>query len=361
MNIGVPKERRKSEYRIGLTPTRVQLLANAGHQVFVERGAGVGAGHHDDHYVRAGARIVYSGDELYGRSDLVVKVARPTAEELDWLRPGQGVMAFWHLASAAHAKIEKLVDARITVIAYEMIQTDDGRLPALRPMSEIAGRMSAHVAATLLQNDHGGKGVLLGGLPGVAPAEVVILGAGTTGLNAARAFVGLGATVYMLDRDLDQLERVYLHDNRIITMVAHPHNIEKVCRFADVLIGAVLVPGQRTPVLVTRRQVSEMRRRSVIIDVDIDMGGSIETARPTSHETPTYLVDDVIHYCVPNMAGALGRTGTHALNNAIWPFVQMLADNGITNTINDSMTVARGVAMHDGQIVSPALRAENPS
>ncbi len=358
MNIGVPKERRKSEFRIGLTPTRVQLLTNAGHKVYIERGAGIGAGHHDDHYVRAGARTVYSGEELYGRSDLVVKVARPTAEELDWLRPGQAVMAFWHLASAARAKIDKLVDARITVIAYEMIESDDGRLPALRPMSEIAGRMSAHVAATLLQNDHGGKGVLLGGLPGVAPAEVVILGAGTTGLNAARAFVGLGATVYVLDKDVDQLERVYHHDSRIITMVSHPHNIEKVCRFADVLVGAVLHRGTRTPVLVSRRHVSEMRRRSVIIDIDIDMGGSIETARPTSHETPTYLVDDVIHYCVPNMAGALGRTGTHALNNAIWPFVQMIADDGITNAINDNMTLARGVVMHDGQIVSPALRAE---
>lgn len=358
MNIGIPRERRPDENRVGLTPTRVGLLVADGHQCYVERGTGLGAGFNDDSYTRAGAQIVYSGEEAYGRADLVIKVVRPTDEEMTWLRPGQAVMAFWHIASASPNKLDTLLRERITAIAYEMIQTDDGALPVLRPMSQIAGRMSAHVAASLLQNDRGGKGVLLGGLPGVPPAEVVILGAGTVGQNAARAFVGLGATVYVLDKDVTKLERLAETDHRVITMMAYPHTIEKAVHFADVLVGAILAPGLRTPIMVSRDMVREMRRRSVIIDISVDQGGCIETSRPTTHKSPTYMVDDVIHYCVPNMAGVLGRTATHALTNATSPFVELLTSQGIEAGLTHPH-LARGILTHAGQIVSTALSQES--
>ena len=354
MNIGIPRERRPDENRVGLTPWRVEALAAAGHRCYVEQGAGVGAGFSDESYTRAGGQIVYSGEEVYGRADLVVKVGRPTNEEMNWLRTGQAVMAFWHLAAAQPAKLDLLLRRQITSIAYEMIQNDDGSLPVLRSMSQIAGRMSAHIAAGLLQNDRGGKGVLLGGLPGVAPAEVVVLGAGVVGTNAARAFAGLGATVYVLDRDVNRLERLTEQGNRFITLFSHPHNIEKVVHFADVVIGAVLVPGSRAPVLVTRDMVRKMRRRSVIVDIAIDQGGCIETSRPTTHQSPTFLVDDVIHYCVPNMAGVLGRTATHALTNATARYISYMVEHGIEAAI-DGTALGRGVVTHNGQITATAL------
>ncbi len=356
MNIGVPRERRVSEQRVGLTPAGVELLVADGHQCHVEQGAGLGAGFSDEDYARAGARIVYSGEEAYGRADLVIKVARPTVAELAWLRPRQTVLAFWHLASASPDNLEVLLRQNITAIAYETIQADDGTLPVLRPMSQIAGRMAANVAAYLLQNDHGGKGILLGGVPGVPPAEVVILGAGVVGACAARAFSGMGANVYVLDRELRRLEAVASRCERTVTMLAHPVNISKTARFADVLVGAVLVPGARAPLLVSRQLVSEMRPRSVILDIAIDQGGCVETSRPTSHGTPTFVAENVIHYCVPNMAGVLGRTATHALGNAALPFVQLLAAAGAEAAIARSPALARGVATHAGEIASAALR-----
>ncbi len=359
MNIGVPRERRPDEHRVGLTPTRVEMLTRAGHRCYVEHSAGLGAGFQDDAYVRAGAQIVYSPEEVFGRADLVIKVARPTAEEGQWLRPGQVIMAFWHLATASSEKLQRLRDHRITAIAYEMIRNDDGSAPILRPMSQIAGRMSAHIAAGLLQNNYGGRGVLLGGLPGVPPAEVVILGAGTAGMAAARAFTGLGASVYILDRDVTHLERVFEHEQRrVTTMMAHRHNIEKVVKFADVVVGAVLIPGARTPVLVTREMVRTMRRRAVILDIDIDQGGSIETARPTTHQTPTYLAEDVIHFCVPNLAGVLGRTASHALAIATWPYVHHITEHGLDTAITHSSSLQRGVAIRDGDVVALDSRPE---
>lgn len=355
MNIGIPRERRPDEYRVGLTPTGVQLLAVDGHHCYVEQGAGLGAGFSDDDYSRAGGQIVYSGEEVYGRADLVVKVARPTAEELAWLHAAQTVLAFWHLAAASPDNLETLLREKISAIAYETIQAEDGTLPVLRPMSQIAGRMSATVAAGLLRNDRGGKGVLLGGVPGVPPAEVVILGAGVVGTYAARAFLGLGASVYVLDRDLANLERIAQMDERAISMVSHSFNVRKVARFADVLIGAVLVPGARTPVLVTREMVRDMRPRSIILDIAVDQGGCVETSRPTMHRTPTFVAENVIHYCVPNMAGVLGRTATHALNNATWPYVQLLVAAGTGEALARSPALARGASTHAGSVVSPAL------
>jgi alanine dehydrogenase len=355
MNIGIPLERRPDEYRVGLTPAGVQMLGADGHVCYVERGAGLGAGFSDEDFAAVGARTVYSGEEAYGRADLVLKVARPTAEELRWLRPGQTVLAFWHLASASPDHLETLLQRRITAIALEMIQADDGTLPVLRPMSQIAGRMVTSVAAALLGNDHGGKGILLGGMPGVPAAEVVILGAGVVGTFAARAFVGLGASVHVLDHDLRRLEQIEERGPGLTTMVSHAFNIQKVVKFADVLVGAVLAQGERTPVLVTREMVGSMRPRSVVIDVAIDQGGCVETSRPTLHSAPTFIDENVIHYCVPNMPGVLGRTATHALSNATWPFARLLATRGAGAAAGESAALARGVATHDGQIVAASL------
>lgn len=360
MNIGIPRERRPDENRVGLTPAGVQLLVADGHHCYVEQGAGWGAGFGDEELERAGAHIVYSGEEAYGRADLVVKVARPTAEELHWLRGEQTVLAFWHLASASTDNLEHLVKRKVTAIAYETIQAEDGSLPVLRSMSQIAGRMSAHVAASLLQNDCGGKGILLGGVPGVPPAQVVILGAGVVGTHAARAFLGLGATVYVLDHDLSRLEHLTGQCGQVITLVSHAFNIHKVISFADVLVGAVLVPGMRAPCLVSRPLVRAMRPRSLILDIAIDQGGCVETSRPTTHETPTYVEENILHYCVPNMPGVLGRTATHALNNAAWPFVQLIATAGSAEAIARNPALARGVATQNGQIVARPLAALTP-
>jgi alanine dehydrogenase len=355
MNVGIPRERRPDEYRVGLTPAGVDLLTGDGHACHVETGAGLGAGFSDDDYARAGAHIVYSGEEAYGRADLVIKVARPVAEELGWLRSSQMVMAFWHLASASRDNLDTLLRLKITAIAYETIQADDGTLPVLRPMSQIAGRMAAPVAASLLRNDRGGKGILLGGVPGVPPAEVVILGAGEVGVNAARGFLGLGASVHVLDRDLERLERVVRLGLPVVTMISHSFNVRKVTRFADVLVGAVLQPGHRAPVIVTREMVQAMRSRTVILDIAIDQGGCVETSRPTTHRTPTFVAEGIIHYCVPNMAGVLGRTATHALNNATWPFIQLITAHGPDQALAASSALARGAATRDGQLMEGAL------
>jgi alanine dehydrogenase len=351
MHLGIPKERRPNEHRVGLTPAGVELLAADGHRCYVEAGAGLGAGFADEDYARAGAAVVYSGEEAYGRADLVVKVSRPTSAELAWLRAGQTVLAFWHLASASPDNVEALQRQKVTAIAYELVRADDGSLPVLRTMSQIAGRMSANIAAGLLRNDRGGKGILLGGVPGVPPAEVVILGAGEVGAHAARAFLGLGASVYVLDRDLDRLGRLAAQMPALVTMVSHAFNVRKTARFADVLVGAVLVPGQRSPIVVPRDLVAEMRPRSVILDIAIDQGGCVETSRPTTHTVPTFVAENVTHYCVPNMPGVLGRTATHALNNATWPLVQLIASAGVEAAIERSQPLARGVATVAGRVV----------
>lgn len=357
-NISVPRERRPNEHRVGLTTSAVQLLIAAGYTCYIERGAGLGAGFSDDDYAKAGAHIVYSGEEAYGRGDLVLKVTRPTTEELPWMRDGQTVAAFWHLASASPDNLEALLKKKITAITYETIQEDNGTLPVLNPMSQIAGKMISNISAALLRNDRGGKGILLGGVPGVPPAQVVILGAGVVGTSAARSFASTGASVYVLDRDITRLERLTELEPHVITMVSHPFNVRKVAHFADVLVGAVLVPGMRAPIVVTRDMVKEMRPRSLIIDVSIDEGGCIETSRPTSHQSPTFIEENIIHYCVPNMTGVLGRTATHALNNATWPFILLIASVGIEAAIEQNQALARGVATHNGKIVSPLLSNE---
>jgi alanine dehydrogenase len=360
MHIGVPRERHVDEHRVGLTPAGVELLTAAGHVCSVESDAGRGAGFSNVDYERAGGRIVYSSEEAHGRADLVFRVGQVTEEEAGWLQPGAIIAGFLHLAARRRTVVETLLEKRITAIAYETIQQDDGVLPVLVPMSQVGGRMVPQVAARLLQNDHGGKGILLGGVPGVPPAEVLIIGAGTVGTAAAHAFLGIGATVYLLDRDLARLQRIddrCAGGRRPIMMVSHPFNIRKTVKFADVLVGAVLVPGARTPVVVTREMVKSMKPRSVIIDVAIDQGGCVETSRPTTHRDPTFVEEGIIHYCVPTMTSVVARTATHAFNNAMWPFMWEVARLGLDEALGRMPALKRGVATHAGHVVNAALAA----
>jgi alanine dehydrogenase len=359
MHIGVPRERHVDEHRVGLTPAGVELLTAAGHVCSVESDAGRGAGFSSVDYERAGGRIVYSPEEAHGRADLVFRVGPVTEDEAAWLQPGAIIAGFLHLAARGRAVVEALLAKRITAIAYETIQ-HDGALPVLTPLSQVAGRMVPQVAARLLQNDHGGKGILLGGVPGVPPAEVVIIGGGTLGAAAAHSFLGIGATVYLLDRDLSRLQHIdeaCAGGRRPIMMVSHPFNIRKAVRFADVLVGAVLVPGTRTPIVVTREMVASMKPRSVILDIAIDQGGCVETSRPTTHRDPTFVEEGMIHYCVPNMTSVVARTATHAFNNAMWPFMWEVARAGLNDALASMPALKQGIATHGGHVVNAALAA----
>lgn len=356
MNICIPKERRDSEYRVGLTPAGVQLLTADGHDLFVEHEAGLGSGFQDHAYQQAGATIVYSGDEIYGRAELILKVAPPTNQEYDWMREGLTLMGFLHLSAGSSNKAKSLLDKNITAVGYEIIQDQEGKLPVLKPMSQLAGRMIPQIAATLAQNNYGGKGFALGGVPGIPAADVIILGAGTVGMNAARVFLGLGANVYLLDNSLEVLQEIDREfHSQVNTLVSYPFNIEKVCKFANVVVGAVLVPGAPSPVIVTREMVKLMHSRSIVIDASIDQGGCLETSRPTNHSNPTYLEEDVIHYCVPNMTGVLGRTATHSLSNASWPFIKQVAGSGIDLALEKNISLKNGVYTYQQEIVNQAL------
>jgi alanine dehydrogenase len=350
MNIGIPKERRKFEYRVGLSPAGVEMLSRGGHDAYVEHDAGRGAGFSDQEYEQAGARIVYSGHEVFGRADLLLKVARPLPEEIEWLRPGTAIAGLLHLGSARHDKIERLLENRITAIAYEQITLADGSVPIRRPLSQIGGTLAAQIGARLLQNNAGGKGVLIGGGPGVPPAEVAVIGAGIAGSCAVRAFCGMGAHVTVLDTDLDALQRVLDSHSGVATLVSNSVNIARVCAFADVVVGAILVPDERPPIIISREVVKSMKSRSVLMDISIDEGGCFETSRPTTHEQPTFVDEGVIHYCVPNMPSAVARTATHAFLAAAYPFIQEIASKGVQATIDDNPAIAHGIATHQGEV-----------
>jgi alanine dehydrogenase len=356
MDIGIPRQKRPYDYRVGMTPMGVEVLAKLGHRCYIESGAGQGSGFDDDRYRQAGGQIVYSTEELYGRGELILTISRPLLSEFELMPEGQVLCGFLHLAVAHPRKLEILLARNITAIGYETIQLDDGHLPVLLPASQIAGRMVPHVAAHLLQNNAGGHGILLGGVPGVPPANVVVLGAGVVGANAARAFISMGAHVTVLDTDLRRLQELEAMDGHVATMVAYDFNIARVVKRADVLVGAVLIPGRRTPVLVTREMVRTMKARAVIMDVSIDQGGCIETSRPTTYQNPTYIEEGVIHYCVPNMTGVLARTTTHAINNATWPFIREITEKGIEQALADNAGLHHGLNTHQGQLVHPALR-----
>jgi len=358
MNIGIPKETRPYEYRVGLSPAGVEILIQNGHQVYVEHEAGVGAGFSDLEYETAGARISYSSDEVFGRADLLLKVARPTKDELDWLRPGTTVAGLLHLASARRDKVDALLEKKITSLAYEQIELEDGSLPVLRPFSEIGGSMTATLAARFLQNNRGGKGILLGGIPGVPPAEVVILGSGVVAKYAAKSFLGLGSHVTVIGNDLAGLQRMQEDLPSVVTMISTKRNIEKVTAYADVVVGAVLISGQRSPIIVTREMVQKMKPRSVIIDVSIDQGGCFETSRPTTHELPTYVEEGVTHYCVPNMPSVIARTATHAFVNAAMLYILEIANNGVEAAIAADPSLEMGINTHDGKLVHLTLLEE---
>jgi alanine dehydrogenase len=351
MNIGIPKERRPFELRVGLSPAGVEILTQQGHQVYVEHEAGVGAGFDYREFENAGARVVYSPEEVFVRGDLLLKVARPTKEELGWLRPNTTILGLLHLASSREDKVEVLLEKKITSIAYEQIETVNGELPVLRPFSQIGGKMAASVASRLLQNNWGGKGILLGGIPGVPPAEVVVIGGGVVGLYATEAFIGLGAHVTILDKNVDVLQHVYDRFPCVTTMLSTRRNIEKATSFADVVVGAVLVTGERTPILITREMMRAMKPRSVFIDVSIDQGGCAETSRPTMHDQPTYVEEGVIHYCVPNMPGVVARTATHAFVNAAMPYIEEIANKGVADAIAQSEAISKAVNTHNGELV----------
>jgi alanine dehydrogenase len=350
MNVGIPKERRAFEYRVGLSPAGVEILCQNGHTVFVEHEAGKGAGFEDKEYEDIGAKIVYSAEEAFGRAELVLKVARPTEEELPLLQAGSTLVGLLTLPSARQNLIDGLLTKKITVIASEQICEPDGTMPVLRSLSQIGGAMAAEVAARLLQSNQGGRGILLGGIPGIPPAEVVVLGAGTVGTYATRAFVGLGAHVTVLDKDFYALQRISQAGLSIVTMLATERNIIRSCEYADVLVGAVLVPGTRAPVLVSRETVKRMKARSVIIDLSIDEGGCVETSRPTMHDRPSYIEENVIHYCVPNMPGIVARTATHAYVNVAMPYIQKIANLGAEKAITENPAIEAAVNMHQGEL-----------
>ena len=351
MIIGIPKERRPFEFRVGLPPAAVEILCQHGHQVYVEHEAGIKMGFDDRQFEKAGARIAYSPEEVFGRADLVLKVARPIRDEFNWIQPGSAIAGLLHLSSARHDKVDILLEKKITSIAYEQIQLPDGSLPVLRPLSQIGGAMAAQIAARLLQNNWGGKGILMGGVPGVPPAEVVVLGAGMVGTYAAQMFIGMGAHVTVIDQNIAALQALWDRHNCIVTMTSTKRNIERATAFADVLVGAVLVPGQRAPILVTREMVRAMKPRSVIIDVSIDEGGCVETSRPTTHEHPVYIEEGMLHYCVPNMPGAVARTATYAFVNVAMPYIEKLANLGVEDAIRSDPAIGMAVNTYQGELV----------
>jgi alanine dehydrogenase len=349
MRVGVPKEIKDHEDRVGLVPSSVAELVHHGHEVLVERGAGVGAGLGDDLYVTAGARIVEGAEEVFARSEMIVKVKEPLAVERKRLRRGQVLFTYLHLAPDRE-QTEDLLKSGVTAIAYETVTSPTGTLPLLTPMSEVAGRLAPQVGAHYLERAAGGRGVLLGGVPGVPPAEVVVLGGGVSGTHAATIALGMGATVFVVDRSAEVLRRLAAQFPGLRTIFSTRDALGAILRRADLLVGAVLVPGAAAPKLVTREMVASMKPNSVIVDIAIDQGGCCETSKPTSHSHPTYVEEGVIHYCVTNMPGAVARTSTFALNNATLPFALALADRGWRKAIAEDPHLRNGLNVHEGKV-----------
>jgi alanine dehydrogenase len=348
--VGVPNEIKTHEYRVAMTPVGVEELSRAGHKVLIQAGAGQGSGISDDLYREHGAEIVATPEDVWNNADLVVKVKEPLPVEWPLMRSGQVVFTFFHFA-ADERLTRAVLSSGITAVAYETIRDARGNLPLLTPMSEVAGRISIQEGAKFLERPFEGRGILLGGVPGVLPANVVILGGGIVGANAAKVAAGLGTNVTILDINLDRLR--YLDDvmpRNVTTLYSDRHNILNSLSRADLLIGAVLIPGARAPHLVRREDLKRMPSRAVIIDVSIDQGGCVETSRPTTHSQPTFIVEDVVHYCVTNMPGAVGRTSTYALTNVTLPYVLQLAQKGLDRAISENPALKHGVNIHRGKV-----------
>lgn len=355
MIIGVPREVKDNENRVAATPASVFELVSHGHTVLVESGAGTGSGYPDDEYAGEGAEIVDNERAVWDRAEMILKVKEPVASEYDLMREGQILFTYLHLA-ADEPLTRALIERKVRAIAYETVQLPSGQLPLLTPMSEVAGRMSIQVGATYLQQTHGGKGILLGGVPGVTDADVVIIGGGIVGTNAAKVAIGMGANVTIIDLNVDRLR--YLDDvmhGRIHTLASSRRNIANALEKADLVIGSVLIPGARAPKLVTAEMVRRMKPGGVMVDVAIDQGGCFETSRPTTHSDPTFLVDGVVHYCVTNMPGAVPRTGTQALTNVTTPYARAIADKGWQQALRDDPALALGANVIDGHVTYGAV------
>ena len=350
MRVGVPKEIKNHEYRVGLVPSSVLELVHHGHEVLVQKGAGLGAGLTDEDYIAAGAKIIETADEIFASADMILKVKEPQADERKKLRPGQILFTYLHLAPDA-PQTKDLIDSGAVCIAYETVTAANGSLPLLTPMSEVAGRLAPQVGAHALEKAQGGRGVLLGGVPGVPAAEVVILGGGVSGTHAATIAVGMGAQVTVVDRSADALKRLASQFGTLISTVFSTRSaIEELVRRADLLIGTVLVPGAAAPKLVTRDMLKTMKPGSVIVDVAIDQGGCVETSHATTHADPTYVVDGVVHYCVANMPGAVARTSTFALNSVTLPFTLALADKGWRKALEQDPHLREGLNVCEGKL-----------
>jgi alanine dehydrogenase len=355
MRIGVPKEIKTQEYRVGMTPAGVKILTDRGHTVLVEQGAGLGSGLSDDAYAKAGATLVPTKEDVWGGADMIVKVKEPIAPEFPLMKKDLLLFTYLHLA-AAHELGKELLARGVNGVAYETLEPTPGDLPLLTPMSAVAGRMAVQAGAAYLEREKGGKGVLLGGVPGVKRGKVVVIGGGVVGQNAARIAMGFGASTTVLDVNLKTLAYIDdVYEGRIHTQYSDPLNIEAAVVSADLVIGAVLIAGARAPRLVTAKHVKEMEAGSVIVDVSIDQGGCVETARPTTHDNPTYVVDDVIHYGVANMPGAVPRTSTFALTNATISYVARLADKGLEKAIADEPYFVTGVNTYKGTVPHKAV------
>ncbi|MFD4671000.1 alanine dehydrogenase [Lentzea sp. NPDC058450] len=355
MLVGVPKEIKNHEYRVAITPAGVVELVRRGHSVVIERDAGAGSSFPDHEYVAAGARIAVTADEVWGLADLVLKVKEPIEPEYHRMRRDQVLFTYLHLAASPECT-SAIAASGITAIAYETVQLADGSLPLLAPMSEIAGRMAAQVGAHCLERAQGGRGVLLGGAPGVAAGKVAVIGAGVAGMNAATMAVGMQAEVVVLDNNVNRLRQIdFVYRGHLQTIASNAYEVEKACRWADLVVGAVLVPGARAPKLVSNQLVSTMRPGSVLVDIAVDQGGCFEDTRPTTHDAPTYRVHDSVFYCVANMPGAVPNTSTYALTNVTLPYVIALADKGFETAVAGDPALAKGVNAWDGKIVLEGL------
>jgi len=355
MIIGVPKEIKDHETRVGLVPSGVTTLREAGHRVLVQRSAGEASSIPDWQYAEAGAELVDAPAEVWNRADLVVKVKEPQPSEYDFLRPGLVLFTYLHLAPLPELT-EKLLERKVNAVAYETIREPDGSLPLLTPMSEVAGRLAVQIGAVYLEAPNGGRGVLLGGVPGVAPAEVVVLGGGVVGTNAARIAFGMGARVTIIDKNLNRLRQLDdIFASQVVTLASNAWTIRDALRRADLVVGAVLVPGAAAPRLVRREMVAAMKPGAVVVDVSIDQGGCLETSRPTTHTDPIYFVDGVLHYCVSNMPAAVPHTSTFALTNATFPYLLELANKGLEQACIEHPAIAEGVNTYQGHLTHPAV------
>ncbi|WP_433339054.1 alanine dehydrogenase [Spirillospora sp. CA-294931] len=351
MKIGVPREIKNHEYRIAITPAGVHELTRHGHEVFVEVGAGLGSAIPDDDFTAAGAKILDGPDAVWAEGDLILKVKEPIADEYHRMRQDQTLFTYLHLA-ASRACTDALLNAGVTAIAYETVQLPNGALPLLAPMSEVAGRLAPQVGAYNLMRSNGGRGVLPGGVPGVAPAKVVVIGGGVSGLNAAQIAVGMGAEVTILDVNVDRLRQIdAIYQGRLKTLVSNSYTLEQEVKAADLVIGAVLIPGAKAPTLVSNHLVSQMKPGSVLVDIAIDQGGCFEDSRPTTHADPTYKVHESVFYCVANMPGSVPNTSTYALTNVTLPYAVAIADKGWHQALRDDAALAAGLNTFDGNVV----------